>query len=265
MPADLQGLVAAITGASAGIGRASAEHLAREGAAVALAARRRDQLEEAARAITAGGGRALAVVADVTQETDVQTFVVRTVETFGRLDVMVCNAGIGFHGSIDETPPDAMRRLLDVNYMGTYYAVRAALPFFKRQGRGHLVIVSSIVGRRGIPCLDAYAATKFAQVGLAESLRAELLGSGIHVTVVCPAVVETEFFDSIKRNFGYAVRGRGPRQSADEVARAIVRCVKRPQPEVYPYPAARTLVILNALAPGLCDKYVRKYRRKEER
>ena len=91
---------------------------------------------------------------------------------------MMCNAGFGFYGTVDAIAPAEMQRLLDVNYLGTYHAVRAALPVFRRQGRGHLIIVSSIVGRRGVPYVGAYAATKFAQVGLAECLRAEARGVG---------------------------------------------------------------------------------------
>ena len=106
-----------------------------------------------------------------------------------------------------------MRKLLDVNYLGTYHAARAALPVFRRQGRGHLVIVSSIVGKRGVPYMGAYSATKFAQVGLAESLRAELVGTDIHVTVVFPVSTETEFFDVMSRE-------TGARRASDPPARA---------------------------------------------
>src|SRR6185295_4956724 len=99
------------------------------------------------------------------RESDVQTFVARTIEHFGRLDVMIANAGFGIMGTIDDVSPDQMRRLLDVNYMGTYHAARAALRVFRRQGHGHIIIVSSVSGRRGLPFMGAYAATKFAQVG----------------------------------------------------------------------------------------------------
>src|SRR5690349_4180483 len=176
-------LVAAITGASAGIGRATALRLARDGAAVATCARRRAQLDAAAEEVRAAGGDALPMVADVRDPDDMGRFAAAAVERFGRLDVMICNAGFGIAGAIDEISPAQMRELVDVNYMGTFYAARAALPIFRRQAAGHLVIVSSIVGRRGVPYMGAYAATKFAQVGLAECLRSEVAGSPIHVTV----------------------------------------------------------------------------------
>ena len=97
-----------------------------------------------------------------------------------------------------------MHKLVDINYFGTYHATRAALPVFRRQGRGHVIIVSSIVGKRGVPYMGAYSATKFAQVGLAECLRAELAGSGIHVSVVYPVSTDTEFFDVMSRETGTA-------------------------------------------------------------
>src|ERR1700754_4828609 len=114
--------VIAITGASAGIGRAPALRMARAGDAVAICARRRDRLEAVAAEITAAGGQALAVVADVTHASDMDGFVAQTIARFGRLDVMMCNAGFGIAGAIDEIPPDQMQRLIDINYTGTYHA-----------------------------------------------------------------------------------------------------------------------------------------------
>jgi short-subunit dehydrogenase len=205
----------------------------------------------------------LPVVGDVTSERDMAELVRLSLERYQRLDVVICNAGFGVAGAIDDVPAEQMRKLLDVNYLGTYYAARAALPVFRRQGRGHLVIVSSIVGKRGVPYMGAYSATKFAQVGLAESLRSELAGSDIHVSVVFPVSTETEFFDVMARETGAEVRrSAGPSQSAEQVADAIVRAIEHPVPEVYPYALSRGLVWLNALAPGICDRLVRKYGRK---
>src|SRR5882724_6606806 len=211
-------LVIAITGASAGIGRATALRLARDGAAVAICARRADRLDVVATEIAAAGGQALAMAADVTRAEEMDAFVARTLERFGRLDVMMCNAGFGIAGAIDDIPPDQMHKLMDINYNGTYHATRAALPLFRGQGSGHVIVVSSIVGKRGVPYMGAYAATKFAQVGLAECLRSELLGSGIHVSVVFPVSTETEFFDVMSRETGTSItRAYGPRQSVEVV------------------------------------------------
>jgi short-subunit dehydrogenase len=251
-----------ITGATAGIGRATAVRLARRGASVSICGRRADRLEEVAAEIRSAGGRALPVVADVTDDDSVRSFVDLTVAQFGRIDVAICNAGFGIYGTIETVAPAQMQQLLAVNYLGTYSTARAVLPLFRTAQRGHLIVVSSIVGKRGIPYMGAYSASKFAQVGLAESLRAELQGTGIHVSVVYPISTETEFFKVMTDHSGFATKAAGPRQSADDVARAIEKTIERPKPEVYPYRNARGLSILNALVPGLTDRLVKRWGRK---
>ena len=266
MGQDRTGRVVAITGASSGIGRATALRLARDGVTIVACARRADRLEQLGHDVEAAGGRALTVVADVTREADMNGLVARAVERFGRLDVMVCNAGFAIYGAIDSITPDQMHRLVDTNYFGTYYATRAALPVFRRQGTGHIVMVSSIVGKRGVPFMGAYSATKFAQVGLAECLRSEVEGSGIHVSVVYPVSTTTEFTEVMLRETGTGIsQSVGPRQTADQVADAIADAIARPVPEVYPYATSRGLVLLNAIAPGFCDRLVKKYGRQPVR
>ncbi|SRR5581483_9048287 len=261
---SLTGRVAIITGASSGIGAACARAFAAEGIAVVLAARRRDRLEQIAGEIKAAGGQALPVTVDVTSDSDVERLISDTLRIFRQIDIVVCNAGMGFHGTLEQTPPDAMARLMDLNFMGTFLVARAALPHLKRQPHGHLLFVSSIVGKRGIAYGGAYSATKFAQTGLAEALRAELLGTSVHVSAVYPVSTETEFRDVIAKEQGYRVRGHGPRQSAEHVAQAIVRCLKHPTPEVYPHWPSRLLVILNALAPRLSDYIIRRFGRRPD-
>jgi short-subunit dehydrogenase len=262
---SLEGRVVAITGASAGIGRATAEVLAARGAAVVLNARRGDRLEAVARAIASAGGRAAVEPGDVAREEDVARLVTRALDTFGRLDAIVCNAGLGYHGGILDTPPAVARRLVEVNFFGTYHAIRAALPVFLRQRRGHIVIVSSIVGRRGVGYAGVYSATKAAQLALGQSLRAELRGTGVAASVVCPISTETEFHEAMTREFGRLPgRTRGPRQPAVAVARAIAACLERPRAEVMPYRAARLLVVLDALAPALADRLVDRYGRRAD-
>jgi len=254
--------VVAITGASAGIGRATALRVARDGASVAVCGRRGDRLEAVAAAIAAAGGTALPIIADVTREADMLTFVARTVERFGRLDVMMCNAGFGIAGTIDDISAGQMQRLMDVNYLGTFHAARAALAVFRRQARGHLIVISSIVGKRGVPYMGAYSATKFAQVGMAECLRSELAGTDINVSIVYPVSTPTEFNEVMARESGATSSAKGPRQPAEEVADAIARAIERPVAEVYPYFKSRGLVWLNAVAPGLCDRVVQKFGRR---
>jgi short-subunit dehydrogenase len=254
--------VVAITGASAGIGRALAIRLARDGASVAICARRRERLDGVAAEIIQAGGTSLPIVADVTRDSEMQAFVDQTVSRWGQLDVIVCNAGYGVYGAIDQIAPAKMQAMMAVNYLGTFNAARAALPVFRRQHHGHFVIISSIVGKRGVPYVGGYAATKFAQVGLAECLRAELVGSDIHVTVVYPISTESEFHEVMVQHSGYATRARGPRQPAERVANAIARAIEHPVPEVYPYRISKALAVVNSIAPGICDRIVKKWGRK---
>ena len=261
---SLHGRVAVITGASAGIGLECARQFAGEGIAVVLGARREDRLADVVQRITASGGRATALACDVASEPDVVRLVAHALDTFGRLDIMMCNAGFGYYGTVEDTPPDVMRRMMDVNFMGTYFGARAALPIFRRQGNGHLIFTSSIVGRRGIAFMSGYGATKAAQAGFAESLRTEFAGTDIHVSCVFPISTSTEFRKAMVRDYGHNVSGLGPKQTVEEVGRAIVACLRRPRPEVYPHRKSRALVVLNALAPDLTDRLVRKYGRRRD-
>ena len=251
---QITGAVVAITGASAGIGREAALEFAREGARLAIGARRADRLEALAEAIRAVGSEVLVLSLDVADERQVRAFVDQTVERFGRLDVLVSNAGYGVRGRVEETPSADYERLMRVNYLGTVYGCRAAVPVMRRQGQGVIINVSSIVGHRSLPGGGAYAATKAAQISLTEALRVELRGTGVYASSVHPIGTATEFALVAER----ASEGRkggpvGPQQTALDVARAIVRCAKRPRPEVYPYPLARAVVWLNAFAPSLAD------------
>jgi short-subunit dehydrogenase len=262
---DLHGRVAVITGASSGIGLAIAQALAREGARVVLGARREDRLDEAVAAIRAAGGQADRFALDVTDEAGVQQLVAHAQATFGPLDIMVCNAGFGYYGTVEQTQPDTMTRMMDVNFMGTFLAARAALPIFRARGGGHLVLISSIVGQRGIAYMSGYSATKAAQKGFAEGLRAEFSGTAVHVSIVYPISTETEFRSAMERDYGYSVSGLGPKQTSGDVAEAVVRCVRRPRPEVYPHRASRLLAAMNTLAPGLADRFVRRFGRRRDR
>jgi NADP-dependent 3-hydroxy acid dehydrogenase YdfG len=253
--------VVAITGASAGIGRATADACADEGAAIAAFARRGDRLDTLVSSLHARGVRAIAVAGDVAREPDAQRFVSDTIAAFGRLDVMICNAGIGYHGAIDDTPPEVMRRLVDVNLLGTLYTARAAVAIFRRQQSGHLIAVSSISGRRGVGGSSVYSATKAAQIAFIEALRTDFAGTPIQASVILPVRTETEFREAMTRDFGHTVRGRGPRQSAEHVARRIVDCIVSPRAEVYPYPLARWLSVINVVAPATTDRVMRRFKR----
>lgn len=257
----LTGRVVAITGASAGIGLALARQLAARGASVAAFARRTDRLDALVAETGTLPGEVLAVTGDVSQDDDVQRLVDATIAAFGRIDVMVCNAGIGYHGTLDDTPSEVTRHLMDVNVFGTVHAARSALIAMRRQGSGHIIAVSSIVARRGVAGSSVYSASKAAQLGFIESLRAEFLGTNFRASVIFPVSTTTEFHAAIARDYGQTVRGHGPKQSPEQVAAAIVACIERPRAEVYPYRWAKLLAIISALAPGPSDRLVRRFRR----
>jgi 3-oxoacyl-[acyl-carrier protein] reductase len=194
MPAETRPLtdtVVAITGASAGIGQAAARLLVEEGAKVAVGARRRERLEGLEEEL--GAENVLPVVMDVRSPEDNRRLVAETVERFGRLDTIVPNAGIGMYGGILDNEDDALAEMMETNFAGTVWSVRAAVPVFRGAGGGDVVIVSSVAGLRGGADEAVYAGTKFAQVGLAGSLDRELREDGIRVTAICPAGVHTEF------------------------------------------------------------------------
>jgi 3-oxoacyl-[acyl-carrier protein] reductase len=187
---DLKDSVVAITGASAGIGRATARELARAGARVVLGARRRERLE----AIEAEfPGQVAAVEMDVRSPDDSRRLVQEAITRFGRLDSLVANAGVGMYGGILDRTDEELATMLDTNVAGTVWPIRAAVPEMLKAGRGDIVIVASVAGFRGGADEAVYAATKFAQVGLAGSLDRELRDKGIRVTTIGPAGTSTEF------------------------------------------------------------------------
>jgi short-subunit dehydrogenase len=260
----LAGRAALVTGASSGIGEATALALAAAGARVGLLARRRERLETVAHAIAQAGGDALVLAGDVTDETFARAAVGRVLDRWSRLDVVVNNAGRGLAARFEDTTTDDLRAILELNLVSVLTVTRAALPAMRRQGRGHIINVSSVVGRRGIPLRAAYSATKFALGGLTEALRVELRGTGIHATLVYPVYTETEFHRVEPRRTETPLRA-GPVQSAEHVARAIVRCARWPRPEVYPYWPSRILALLSVVAPGAVDALLARLQRRTTR
>ena len=263
---ELRGAVVAITGASAGIGSACARAFARAGARLALCARRRERLDALAAELGAAGTEVLVAAVDVADEGQVQGFVRSAVQRFGRLDVLINNAGYGLRGRVEETPAEGYRRLMEVNYLGTVYGCQAALPVMKAQRSGLIMNVSSIVGHRAMAGGGAYGASKAAQISLTEALRAELVGTGVRACSVHPIGTATEFAEVAQRESqGRGSGPVGPQQTAEQVADAMVRAARRPRPEVHPYTLARALVWLNALAPGLVDAWATRAARRAGR
>jgi NADP-dependent 3-hydroxy acid dehydrogenase YdfG len=192
MTQALQGKVCIITGASSGIGEATARRLSGAGAAVALGARRADRLKTLTDEIEAAGGKALAVPTDVSDEAQARALIEDAANELGRLDVLVNNAGLMLLGPIEGADTSEWRRMVEVNVLGLLYCTHAALPVMREQGSGHIVNISSVAGRRAGAGTGVYNATKWAVGGFSEALRQEALHSNIRVTLIEPGMVTTE-------------------------------------------------------------------------
>ena len=191
-----KGKKALVTGASSGIGRLLCLRLAREGADVALVARREVELRQVAAEIEKLGRRALVVPADVGEREQVFAAAATVQRELGNIDILVNNAGYGRHRTFLEWDLDDIERMLRVNFLGTVYWTKALLPPMVERGSGWIVMIASVAGKLGVPDESVYAATKFAQVGLAETLSMEIEDAGVHVLTVCPGAVHTPFFDA---------------------------------------------------------------------
>jgi short-subunit dehydrogenase len=249
------GTAVVITGASSGIGRCTALALAKAGANLVLIARREKQLLDVIAQIRSSGRQAEPLVGDVTLPITMQSAIARCVERFGRLDILINNAGEGFFATCSETTVDDVDRMLAINFKGMFHGVKAALPVMMRQGRGHIINVASMAGRRGSPYVGAYCASKFAVVGFTESLRAECLGTGITVSLICPGATTTDFFSAAQRRTEQHTGLVGPTETPEQVADQIVAVVGNPRPDVTAQPFRRSLfLIANLLMPGFIDR-----------
>ena len=191
-----QGKSAVVTGASSGMGRLLAQRFAQAGARVALVARREADLRQLATEIEQRGGSALVLPCDVADRAAVFAAAQRALAEFGAIDILVNNAGYGHHRRFLEWDLDDMERMLRVNFLGTLYWTKAVLPQMVARRSGWIVVMASVAGKLGVPEESAYAASKFAQVGLAEALSYEVEDAGVHVLTVCPGTINTPFFDA---------------------------------------------------------------------
>jgi NADP-dependent 3-hydroxy acid dehydrogenase YdfG len=227
---NVQGKVIAITGASSGIGAATARLLAARGAKVVLGARRLDRLEALASEITAAGGEAAYARTDVSQRADVTALIELACERYGKLDVLINNAGIGLISPLDELRVEDWDAMIDVNIKGTLYGIAAALPVFRRQEFGHFVNVLSTSGLRIVPLQSVYAGTKNAVRAISEGLRQEA-GDKLRVTIISPGFVHTDFADSMTNPEVKAqiIAARDKMAiSPDAIARAIAFAIEQP-------------------------------------
>jgi short-subunit dehydrogenase len=242
--------VVVITGASSGIGRATARAFAEAGHSVIMVARDRRALQEAARSIEGNRGQTLVLPADVTDPSAVGSVARDAMDKYGRLDVWVNNAGVMLVGRLDEAPLEVSRRVIETNLLGYIYGARASVEQFRSQGWGHLVNVSSILGIAWAPYLSAYVATKHGVEGFSRSLRAELRATPrIRVSTVLPGAVATGVFSHLANYSGRTVRPIPPVAHPSSVARAIVQCVARPRDRVVVGSAAWAARLLVSLSP----------------
>ena len=224
--------IVVVTGASSGLGEATARLLSAQGATVMLGARRADRLESLAKEFERHGGKALAVTTDVTRREQVKALVDSAVQTYGRIDVMINNAGLMPQAPLERLKVDEWDRMIDVNIKGVLYGIAAALPHMQRQKAGHFINVSSVAGHRVGPGFAVYAATKYAVRALSEGLRQEVKPYNIRTTVISPGAVATELPDSVtdpdasKRIRTFYEQVAVP---ADSFARAVAFAMSQPE------------------------------------
>jgi short-subunit dehydrogenase len=250
-----KGAVTILTGASTGIGRATAVRLAQAGARLVLVSRSAERLDPVVEEIRAGGGEAFAGLADVTRREDIDRVVAVAMEKFGRVDVAICNAGELVRRPARLLRFEEIRRMIEVNYYGMIHLILAVLPGMLERRHGHIVAVTSVDGRKGLPLDAAYVASKFAATGFMDVLRQELRGTGVYASTVLPGRVDTPMIAHLEVP---VVSAKIP---PDRVARAIVRAVDQRRREVIiPFWGPKALVVANMFSPALGDTLVRWFR-----
>jgi len=243
--------VAIVTGASDGIGRATALALARQGAHVAISARREARLEQVASEIKVYGKEILVAAADVTDSSQVAQLVDGVIERWGCVDILIANAGEYVRAPVQSLTLTDLQHSMAINFYGGIYAILAVLPHMRQRNSGHIVVVTSMNGKKGMPLDAPYAAAKFAMTGFAEVLRQELYGSGIFVSNILPGRVDTEMIRNLK------VPWISAKIKPEAVARAILIAIEKRKPEVILPPLAVWLHYVNVLSPKWGDAITR--------
>jgi short-subunit dehydrogenase len=242
-----------VTGASSGIGEATAYRFARARAKLGLIARREDRLSKVAERVRELGGVAKIAVVDVANEASVTAAIAEIESAFSGIDVLVNNAGFGLYAPLQAVRREDIERVFAVNTFGALACIQAVLPGMRSRGRGLIVNVSSVVGKRALPMSGAYAATKYALQGLSDALRVELAGTGVRVSVVCPGYTATEFADRVIEYGAARPRSNRRAMSSEGVADAIFDCARRPRREIVLTGKGRLLVLLQRVAPVVAD------------
>ena len=258
--------VVIITGASSGIGKALALEYATRGAHVVMAARNEERLHQAAEEVSASGVKVLAVVTDVSLEADCKNLINKSIEEFSGIDVLINNAGISMRALFADTDLDVIRQLMGINFWGTVYCTKYALPHLL-ETKGSVVGVSSIAGYKGLPGRTGYSASKFAMHGFLETLRIENMKKGLHVLIACPGFTASNIRNTALNEKGM-VQGESPRDegkmmSAEEVARHIANAIAKRKDRLTLTFQGRLTVILNKFFPKFMDKQVYNHMAKE--
>lgn len=249
----LQDKTAIVTGASSGIGKATTLALAERGARVALLARNQEALEQVAAEVRKLGQQALVLPTDVTVQSQVQQAVAEVVRQWGRVDILVANAGAYYRCPVDQLSPEIIERSMAVNFYGGLYAILAVLPHMIEQQSGHLVLVTSLDGRKGLPLDAPYVAAKFAMTGLGDCLRQELRDKGICTTTVMPGRVDTPLIGDLQ------VPWISAKIRPETVARRIVRAILKRQPIVIIPLTGRLFYLVDSISPQIGDWIVRAF------
>lgn len=251
--------VVIITGASSGIGKALAFAFGQEGASIVITGRREDALNSVSAELSKAGINNLAIVADVSVAKDNELMVAKTIEKFGKIDILINNAGISMRAMFEDCDLSVIETLMNINFYGTVYATKYALPYIKAS-KGSIVGISSIAGYRGLPVRAGYSASKFAMNGFLEALRTELLHTGVHVLTACPGFTASNIrmasLGADGSNKGDSMRDEGKMMSSEEVAQYILKAVQKRKRDLVLTGQGKLTVFLNKWLPGLMDSMV---------
>jgi dehydrogenase/reductase SDR family member 7B len=255
----MENKVVIITGASSGIGKALAFAFGNEGAKIVITGRKEAPLMEVSEALTNQGIDNLAIVSDVSIEDDNKKTVAQTINKYGKIDILINNAGISMRAMFEDCDVNVIKTLMDINFYGTVYATKYALPYIKAT-KGTIVGVSSIAGYRGLPVRSGYSASKFAMNGFLEALRTELLHTGVHVLTACPGFTASNIrvasLGADGTSKGDSMRDEGKMMSSEEVADRILKAVKKRDRDMVLTLQGKMAVWVNKLFPSLADKLV---------
>ena len=263
----MKGKVVIITGGSSGIGKACAFAFGRAGAKVVITGRDAKKLEEVSDGLSNLGVENLTLIADVSKEENSELLAAQTIQRFGRIDILINNAGISMRALFEDLEMKVFKKVMDINFYGTVFATKYCLPHIL-ESKGSIVGVSSINGYRGTPARTAYTASKYAMQGFLESLRTEVMNRGVHVLVACPGFTSSNIRNAALVADG-SVQGESPREedkmmSAEEVADEILKAIKKRKRDIVLTTQGKLAVFLNKWAPALMDKIVYNHMAKEK-